>query len=179
MPFSRQWLWQQSEWPAFVFDLNVLAPALSRARNAQGRVLGKAQALGLSNLGSALSEIWVEEADATARIEGEKLDLTAVRSSVARRLGLSLGPSSVGSTSRTVEGLMDVMEDATHRWREPLTLKQLCGWQAALFPSRHSGIHPIAVGAMRDTAEPMQIVSGPITRPKVPFRGSAFETTAA
>lgn len=165
MDTASQWLWQQPDWPNFAFDRGALGSALSRARTAQGRVLGKAQALGLANLGAALADIWTEEASATARIEGEMLDLGAVRSSVARRLGMA----TTGSRSRTVEGLIDVMEDATQRWQEPLTLQRLCGWQAALFPAGHSGIHRIVVGAIRSGPEPMQIVSGPITRPKVHY----------
>jgi len=165
MPAPAQWLWQQPGWPKLVFDQGALGPALSRARHAQGRVLGKAQALGLANLGAALADIWVEEAAATARIEGETLDLAAVRSSVARRLGMT----AVGSGSRAVEGLMDLMEDATRRWQEPLTMERLCGWQAALFPTGHAGLQRIVVGAIRTGPELMQIVSGPITRPKVHF----------
>ena len=157
---SLQWVWQQPDWPEFVFDLKVLSPVLSRARSTQGRILGKAQALGLANLGAALADIWVEEANATARIEGEKLDLAAVRSSVARRLGMA----SVGSASRTVEGLIDLMEDATQRWREPLTVERLCGWQAALFPTGYAGIKKVESGALRTHAAPMQVVSGPIGR---------------
>jgi Fic family protein len=162
---TPQWVWQQPDWPKFVFDMKVLAPVLSLARRAQGRVLGKAQALGLANLGAALAEIWVEEANATARIEGEKLDMTAVRSSVARRLGLA----SVGTASRTVEGLIDLMEDATRHWREPLTVERLCGWQAALFPTGFAGIKAVRSGALRSHQTPMQIVSGPIGREKIHF----------
>ena len=98
MTNTPQWIWQQPDWPKFAFDMKVVAPMLNRARSTQGRILGKAQALGLANLGSALAEIWVEEANATARIEGEKLDLNSVRSSVARRLGMP----SVGTASRSV-----------------------------------------------------------------------------
>jgi Fic family protein len=165
MTNTPQWVWQQPDWPKFVFDMKVLAPVLSRARNAQGRVMGKAQALGLANLGSALAEIWVEEANATARIEGEKLDLAAVRSSVARRLGMA----SVGTASRAVEGLIDLMEDATRHWREPLTVARLCGWQAALFPTGFAGIKAVKSGALRTHLTPMQIVSGPIGHEKVHF----------
>lgn len=165
MPSPSQWLWQQLGWPNLAFDQGVLGPALARARNAQGRILGKAHALGLANLGAASADIWVEEAAATARIEGEKLDLAAVRSSVARRLGMA----AAGSNSRAVEGLMDVMEDATLRWQVPLTLERLCGWQAALFPTGHAGLHRIVAGAIRVGPDPMQIVSGPITCPKVHF----------
>jgi Fic family protein len=165
MTNTPQWVWQQPDWPKFVFDMRVLAPVLGRARSAQGRILGKAQALGLANLGAALAEIWVEEASATARIEGENLDLTAVRSSVARRLGMD----SVGTALRAVEGLIDLMEDATLHWRGPLTKERLCGWQAALFPTGFAGIKPVKTGALRTHVTPMQIVSGPIGREKVHF----------
>lgn len=165
MTDTPRWIWQRPDWPNFTFDMKVIAPILSNARSTQSRVLGKAQALGLGNLGSALAEIWVEEANATARIEGEKLDLAAVRSSVARRLGLA----SAGVASRSVEGLIDLMEDATRHWRQPLTLERLCSWQAALFPTGFAGLTKIRVGGLRTHATPMQIVSGPIGREKVHF----------
>ncbi len=165
MTSTPQWVWQQPDWPKFAFDMKRVAPVLNRARSAQGRILGKAQALGLANLGAALAEIWVQEANATARIEGEKLDLTAVRSSVARRLGLA----SVGTASRTVEGLIDLMEDATQHWREPLTVERLCSWQAALFPTGYAGVKKVKSGALRTHATPMQIVSGPIGDERVHF----------
>ncbi|MCC6868459.1 MAG: Fic family protein [Burkholderiales bacterium] len=165
MPNTPHWIWQHPDWPKFIFDMKVVAPALNRARSAQGRVLGKAEALGLANLGSALADIWVEEANATARIEGEQLDLSAVRSSVARRLGMA----SVGAASRSVEGLIDLMDDATRRWRDPLTVERLCGWQAALFPTGFAGMRKVRSGALRTHATPMQIVSGPVGREEVHF----------
>lgn len=165
MANTPQWIWQQPDWPEFAYDMKVVGPALSRARGTQGRILGKAQALGFANLGSALAEIWVEEANATARIEGEKLDLNALRSSVARRLGMA----SVGGASRSVEGLIDLMDDATRHWRAPLTFERLCGWQAALFPTGFAGLKKIRCGALRTHTTPMQIVSGPIGREKVHF----------
>lgn len=165
MAHTPQWIWQQPDWPEFAYDMKMVGPALNRARGTQGRILGKAQALGLANLGSALAEIWVEEANATARIEGEKLDLNAVRSSVARRLGMP----SVGTASRSVEGLIDLMDDATRHWRAPLTIERLCGWQAALFPTGFAGLKKIRSGALRTHTTPMQIVSGPIGREKVHF----------
>lgn len=165
MTNTPQWIWQQPDWPKFAFDMNEVAPVLSRARSTQSRVLGKAHALGMANLGTALAEIWVGEANATARIEGEKLDLNAVRSSVARHLGMA----SVGTASRSVEGLIDLMDDATRHWREPLTAERLCGWQAALFPTGFTGVKKVKSGALRTHATSMQIVSGPIGREKVHF----------
>src|SRR6266702_6473672 len=104
---------------------------------------------------------------AAAPIEGEKLDLAAVRSSVARRLGLPLaGPS---PALRHVDGLLDIMEDAVARYDEPLSKERLCAWHAALFPTGRSGLHEIMVGEWRGAETPMRIVSGPLGREKVHY----------
>ncbi len=112
-------------------------------------------------------EIWTGEAVATAAIEGEKLDLQAVRSSVVRRLGIEGEPE--GRVSRNVEGLVDVMQDATRDYAVPLDDERLTRWQSALFPSGTSGLHRIAVGRYRDHDDPMQIVSGPVGRVRVHY----------
>jgi Fic family protein len=111
-------------------------------------------------------DIWIDEAVATAAIEGEKLDLEAVRSSVMRRLGVE---GAEGRVSRHVDGLLDVMQDATTSYREKLDDDRLHRWQAALFPGGTSGIRRITVGAYRDHDDPMQIVSGAIGREKVHY----------
>lgn len=160
------WIWQSRRWPDFSFDAAALAPALAAARRAQGQVIGLARALGMEEARNVEAAIWTSESLATAAIEGEKLDLDAVRSSIARRLGLA---DTDVSAQRGVEGLLDMMQDAASRRRQPLTLKRLCAWQAALFPSGYSGLHRIAVGGLRRGAEPMQIVSGRIDRPKVHY----------
>ncbi|MGH8808944.1 MAG: Fic family protein [Noviherbaspirillum sp.] len=165
MTFSPHYLWQRPDWPHFRVDSDKLLPALSNARRAQGLLLGKAQAIGLHALPAAENEVWVSEAIATAAIEGEKLNLDAVRSSVARRLGLE-NPSP-GPVSRNVEGLLDAMADASQRWEEPLTPERLHGWQAALFPTGFSGIHQIKVGAFREA--PIAVMSGPAGKEKVHY----------
>jgi Fic family protein len=154
------WVWQSPSWPAFPYDERALAAPLARARLAQGRLLGKAEAVGAQGFASALRELWTEEAVATAAIEGEHLDVDAVRSSVARRLGIA--SSFTAAVPRHVEGLLDVMEDAAARWDSPLTEGRLGGWQAALFPTGYSGLRRIEVGGYRSHPEPMQIVSGPV-----------------
>ena len=167
------WSWQSRQWPDFSFDAAALAPALAAARRAQGEVIGLARALGMDEARNAEAEIWTAESLATAAIEGEQLDLDSVRSSVARRLGLTDSPASghreASSRSAPVEGLLDMMQDAASRWRQPLTLKRLCAWQAALFPTGYSGLQRIATGRLRRSAEPMQIVSGRIDKPKVHY----------
>jgi Fic family protein len=160
-------IWQRPDWPRFAVHAVEIASLLKDARLAQGRVTGKAQALGLQAVGSAAGEIWAAEALATASIEGEKLDLAAVRSSVARRLGLP-APAKARH-ARDVEGLLDMMQDAVARHAEPLTNKRLFAWQAALFPTGRSGLVKIRIGGWRTRSEPMQIVSGPIGREKVHY----------
>jgi Fic family protein len=160
------WTWQSRRWPDFSFDVAALAPALAAARRAQGEVIGLARALGMDEARNAEAAIWASESVATAAIEGEKLDLASVRSSIARRMGLTDNPP---SGQRAVEGLLDMMQDAASHWQQPLTLKRLCAWQAALFPTGYSGLQRIATGRLRRGTEPMQIVSGPIDKPKVHY----------
>ncbi len=162
-----KFIWQRPDWPRFAVQEAEIAALLKDARLAQGRVTGKAQALGLEAVGSAAGEIWAAEALATASIEGETLDLDAVRSSVARRLGLP-APAKARH-ARNVEGLLDMMEDAVARHAEPLTKERLFAWQAALFPTGRSGLVKIRTGGWRSGSEPMQIVSGPIGREKVHY----------
>jgi Fic family protein len=163
---AQLWLWQAANWPALRYDAAVVLSALSQARLAQGRLRGKGEALGEPGQLPAEQQVWTEEALATSAIEGEKLDAAAVRSSIARRLGLAA--PTVGA-SRSTEGLLDVMQDAAQRWNEPLTQERLCSWQAALFPTGQSGLHKIATGAFRSGPDPMQIVSGPFGREVVHF----------
>jgi Fic family protein len=110
----------------------------------------------------------------SSEIEGERLDADEVRSSVARRLGLDVG--GLQASDRHVEGVVDMMLDATQRFDEPLTAERLFGWHASLFPTGRSGVHRIAVGAWRDDrTAPMQVVSGPIGRERVHFEAPAAE----
>lgn len=164
---SPDWIWQHADWPRFTYREPDLIGVLGRARLAQGLLLGKARALGFANLGNAMLDIWSGEAQATAQIEGEHLELASVRSSVANKLGIDLGPAM--AVPRAVSGLIDLMEDATRHWQQPLTDERLFSWQAALFPTGRSGLSKISVGAFRSSAAPMQIVSGPIGREKVHY----------
>ena len=160
------WNWQSDDWGAFRHDAAALMPALAAARRAQGEVLGLAKALGMEEARNAEALIWTSESLATAAIEGEQLDIEGVRSSIAKRLGL---PGGKATRVRAVEGLLDMMQDAATGWNEPLSAERLCGWQNALFPAGFSGIHRVAAGAFRTHADPMQIVSGPVTRRVVHF----------
>ncbi len=165
-PSGPVWNWESDDWGVFAHDATALLPVLSTARRAQGEVLGHARAIGLDETHRAQALIWTAESLATAAIEGETLSLDGVRSSIAKRLGL---PGGKTARQRPVEGLLDMMQDATTQWQPPLSSERLCGWQNALFPSGYSGLHRISAGAFRAGTEPMQIVSGPVTKRTVHF----------
>ena len=151
-----RYIWQRPGWPAFAFDAEAIANDLNLAHLQQGRLMGLLDAIGLSDSREIERELWVQEAMATAAIEGEKLDLTSVRSSVAHRLGLVDAPTH----DRHVDGLVDVMQDAANAYQSVLDDDRLCRWQSALFPGGTSGLRRIAVGRYREHTDPMQIVSG-------------------
>lgn len=150
------WIWRHAEWPDLTYDAQMAARDLAEAYRMHGVVEGKAIAIGLGNTSQVALDALSDEVMATAAIEGERLSLDAVRSSVMRQLGLA----SSGPIDRHVDGLVEVISDATTGFDLPLDEDRLCRWQSALFPGGTSGIHRIAVGRYRDHDDPMQIVSG-------------------
>ena len=161
------WIWASPSWPTLTYDLERLGEPLRRAREEQGRLFGKAEAIGVAELVRVQRDVWSGEAIATAAIEGEVLDLASVRSSVARRLGIT--SDFVAAVPRNIEGLLDVMESAAADWNSDLTEDRLCRWQAALFPAGGSALRSIETGCYRSHDDPMQIVSGPIGYEKVHY----------
>ncbi len=153
----QQWIWQHPQWPAFTWDMMALSPALSRARLAQGKVLGMGRMLEATLSTEAVAAILVQEGLTTSAIEGEQLDPDPVRSSVAKRLGLPT--AGLPTPPRDVDGLVDVLLDATRHFEVPMTKERLEAWHAALFPTGYSGLLPIQAGQLRGD-EPMQVVSG-------------------
>jgi Fic family protein len=154
-----RYIWQYDSWPSFHWTSEALLVPLANARRAQGMLLGQAEGLGLDLRRRARGEILVEESLRTSEIEGERLDETGVRSSVARRLGLpTAGLPQPGARE---QGVVDMLLDAAEHLGEPLTADRVKGWQAALFPTGYSGLRPVKVGQWRGV-EPMQVVSGPI-----------------
>jgi len=157
-----------TDWPSFRWDAGRIARALSSARHLQGRLAGRMEALGFSVSEEAVLRTLTEDVVKSSDIEGDTLDADQVRSSVARRLGLDIG--GLRPADRHVEGVVEMMLDATQHYDRPLTAERLFGWHASLFPTGRSGMHPIAVGAWRtDAAAPMQVVSGPVGRERVHF----------
>jgi Fic family protein len=159
-------IWQQPDWPAFRWDPGRLAQPLAQARRAQGELIGMARLLNPESDLQAQLEVLTCEGVATSAIEGERFDPNAVRSSLARRLGLPT--AGLPAPPRSIEGLVDMLLDATQNLGKPLTLRALAGWQAALFPTGRSGLVKIRVGALRGPA-PMRIVSGPIGWQKIHY----------
>ena len=174
---SPQLLWQRPGWPRLSYDTHRVGEALAFTQRAQGLIEGKLAALGFEQQQDLRAEAWAHEAMATAAIEGERLDLLAVRSSIARRLGTAL-PGSPASP-RHVDGLLDVMADAVNKAAVPLSDARLHGWQAALFPTGYSGLRPIRVGAYRTHAEAMQIVSGAMGRETVHYEAPSSDKVPA
>ena len=142
-----------------------LGPKLAEVRHRQGRLLGRMESLGFKLREEATLQTLTEEVVKTSEIEGEILDKEQVRSSLARRLGMEAG--ALSTNDRSVDGIVEVILDATGKYDAPLTDERLFGWHAALFPTGWSGLHKIVVGAWREG--PMEVVSGPEGRHRVHF----------
>ncbi len=149
----------QADWPAFCWNEAGISSLLAMARHEQGRLLGRMGGLGFGLKGEADLSMVAEEVLKSSAIEGEKLNPAEVRSSLARRLGMDAG--GLPLPGRAVDGVVEMMLDATRNYEQPLTEARLYGWQAALFPTGYSGLRRITTGAWRTCeADPMQVVSG-------------------
>lgn len=159
-------------WPDFQWDQAALSARLAAVRHRQGRLIGRMEALGFPLRNEAVLQTLTQEVVKSSEIEGEILDTEQVRSSIARRLGIDIG--ALTPADRDVEGVVDMMLDATSHYDQPLTADRLFGWHAALFPTGRSGIARITVGAWRtDEKGAMQVVSGPIGRERVHYQAPA------
>lgn len=163
-----RYIHQRPSWPTLTWNAGELASELAAVRHKQGRLLGRMEGLGFRLRQEASLTTLTSDVVKSSAIEGEHLDPSEVRSSIARRLGLDIG--GLPPASRDVDAVVDMMLDATQRFEAPLTAQRLFGWHAALFPTGRSGLQKITVGAWRTgEAGPMQVVSGPIGREKVHF----------
>jgi Fic family protein len=169
------YLWQQADWPHWRFDTAVLAEPLAQTHRAQGHLLGRMAELGMAERQQATLRVLTQEVVKTSEIEGERLNMEAVRSSIARRLGVDIG--ALAPPDRHVDGVVDMVLDATGRFDQTLTPERLFSWHAALFPTGFSGMSRIRVGAWRDDASgPMQVVSGYVGREKVHYQAPPAHT---
>ena len=163
---------ERKDWPDFRWDDAVLAEQLAAVRHRQGRLIGRMESLGFALRSEAVLNTLTEDVLKSSEIEGEILDRDQVRSSVARRLGMDI--AGLVPADRSVEGVVEMMLDATQHYGSALTDKRLFGWHAALFPTGRSGMRRITVGAWRnDRSGPMQVISGPVGRERVHYEAPA------
>ncbi len=159
-------------WPRFHWKQEMLATRLSELRHRQGRLIGRMEGLGFPLREEAVLQSLTEEVLKSSEIEGEVLDRDQVRSSIARRLGMDMG--GLTPADRDVDGVVEMMLDATQRYAEPLTEDRLYAWHAALFPTGRSGMTKITVGGWRsDKTGPMQVVSGPMGKEQIHYEAPA------
>ncbi len=162
------YLHQNKDWPNFYWNSDTLLPCVSTVRDIQGRLIGRMEGIGFELREEAVLETLTEDIVKSSEIEGELLNPKEVRSSVARRLGMEI--SGLPDASRDVEGVVEMMLDATQKYKDPLTKDRMFGWHAALFPTGRSGMNKITVGGWRgDEQGPMQVLSGPMGREKVHY----------
>ena len=168
------YIWQRDGWPNLSWNDPQLAAALTKANKKESRLLGKMEALSFEMQGEACLQTLTQDVVKSSEIEGEKLDSDQVRSSIARRLGMDI--AGLVPTDRNVEGVVEMMLDATQNYQQALTEERLFAWHAALFPTGFSGMQIINAGCWRtDNAGPMQVISGPVGRERVHYEAPPAE----
>ncbi len=165
----RLYVYEHPEWPQLCWDSSRVADSLAAVRFRQGRLAGRMRALGFDLQQEAVLETLTQDVHKTSDIEGERLDLGQIRSSVADRLGVKA--AGLRHVEERVEGVVEMMLDATSNYDQPLTRERLWSWQAALFPSGRSALRRIMVGRWRDDRTgPMRVLSAPLGRERVQFQ---------
>ncbi len=166
---ARKYIHELSDWPYFTWDSKALSALLSGVRLRQGLLVGKMQGFGLTSQWTATLKVLTDETIKSSAIEGVVLNPENVRSSLARRLGLDVGGLAIHN-DRHVDGVVEMMLDATQKFTKPLTRERLFDWHAHLFPGVRTTLDKFRVGAWRDdTQGPMQVVSGPVGRHKIHY----------
>ncbi|MGQ0739728.1 MAG: Fic family protein [Bacteroidota bacterium] len=164
---------QLARWPSFQWNTEKLLPLLNEVRHQQGKLLGRMERLGFDLQSEATLQTLTLDVLKSSEIEGELLDAAQVRSSIARRLGMEI--AGLVHADSDVEGVVEMMLDATQHYDQPLTDERLFGWHAAIFPAGRSGMHKIVTGALRNNPphDPMQVVSGPMGKETVHYEAPA------
>src|SRR6266481_2420191 len=165
----RMYIYARKDWPRLTWNREHLAECLAAVRHAQGRLTGHMEALGFHLRQEAVLQTLTADVLKSSEIEGEQLDTEQVRSSIARRLGMDIG--GLKPADRNVEGIVEMMLDATRHYDQSLTAERLFSWHASLFPTGRSGMTKIRTGAWRDDRNgPMQVLSGPVGKERVHFQ---------
>jgi Fic family protein len=163
------YVYKQIDWPNFKWDNALVLFKLGEVRNLQGKLLGKMESLGFALRNQAILDTLTLEVIKSTEIEGEILNPEQVRSSIAKRLGMDY--AGIIPSDRNVDGMVDMMIDATQNCYNPLTQERLFDWHAALFPMGRSSMFKITVGNWRiDSTGPMQVISGAMGKEKVHFQ---------
>jgi Fic family protein len=173
-----KYIYELKDWPELYWNQAHLTDKLASVRHQQGRLIGRMETLGFPLRSAAVLQMLTEDVLKSSEIEGEVLDREQVRSSLARRLGMDTG--ALVPADRDVEGVVEMMLDATQNYNKALTKERLFGWHAALFPTERSGIGKIRVGQWRyDSTGLMQVVSGPIGKEKIHYQAPQAKQTAS
>ena len=160
-----KYIYEHRNWTNFTWRETEINSVFGEVRHLQGKIIGKMNTLGFATKDEATLTTLTLDVVKSSEIEGEKLDYEQVRSSIARKLGINIG--GLVPANRNVEGVVEMMLDATQNYQRKLTSERLFGWHAALFPTGHSGMHKIEVGRYRSGE--MQIVSGAMGKEKVHY----------
>ena len=168
------YIWQQKDWPNFVWDDARLSYKLGRVRSLQGKLVGRMVGLGFDLKNTAMLDALTADITKSSEIEGEVLDADQVRSSIARHLGIEL--EGLPEADRYIDGVVQVMLDAVQNCEMPLTAERLFGWHAALFSTGRSGMHKITVANWRLGTEPMQVISGAMGKERVHYEAPDSDT---
>jgi Fic family protein len=172
------YIYELPGWPNFIWDEQRISRGVADIRHNQGLLAGRMSALGFSIQTEASLNALTLDVEKSSEIEGEMLERSQIRSSIARRLGLDIG--GLVPSDRNVDGVVEMTLDATHRYDQPLDQDRLFSWHALLFPGVHSGRSPITIGAWRDDSSgAMQVVSGAIGRERVHFEAPPARRVAA
>ena len=164
-----KYIYQQKNWPDFTWDEKSISLVFGEVRNLQGRITGQMQSIGFSGKEEATLNTLTRDVVKSSEIEGELLDFQQVRSSIATRLGIETG--GLTSSNRNVEGVVEMILDATRNYMDQVTDERLFGWHAALFPSGYSGMYKVETGCYRSGE--MQVVSGPMGKKRVHYEAVA------
>lgn len=166
------YIYENKNWASFTWDKDIILNLLFQIKEKRAYLLGKMSSLGFDIKEKAILNVLTEDVIKSSEIEGQKLNTEQVRSSIARRLGINIGGDIF--VERDVEGIVEMMLDATQNYDKKITKDRLCGWQSAMFPGGFSGLYKIKIGSYRDDKNgPMQVVSGAIGKEKVHFEAPA------
>lgn len=169
-----KYIWQNLDFPNFTYDKETILTLLAEVKLKQGHLLGQMENIGFENSQKTVLNVLTEDIIKSSEIEGLKLNLEQVRSSLAKKLGIELSDDVF--VERNIQGIVDMTFDAVKNFDKPLTQDRLLGWQAAMFPGGWSGLYKIKVGQYRDDNDgAMQIVSGAVGHEKVHYEAPQAE----